>query len=101
GLPPVEVHLAAGDRWGELPLFACIRGTLSIASAVPSRLAILDEAGFKALGEEYPVIWLDIATRLSRELKWKNDLLREIQEFDAQQVDATELEFFLESRRRR
>lgn len=101
GMPPVEIHLAQGDRFGELPLFAGIRGAGQVRATQPSRLAILDEAGLHALGEQFPVLWLGIAAKLSRELKWKNDLLREIQEFDAQRVDATQLELFLESRRRR
>lgn len=101
GQPPVEVHLAAGDRWGELPLFAGIRAGVALAARVPARVALLDEDGFRAIGEEFPVVWLGIAAKLSRELQWKNDLLREIQEFDAQRVDASELEGFLATRRRR
>lgn len=101
GLPPIEVHLATGDRWGELPLFAGIRSGVALAASAPARIALLDEEGFRAIGEAFPVVWLGIAAKLSRELKWKNDLLREIQEFDAQRVDASELEGFLETRRRR
>lgn len=101
GLPAVEIRLGAGDHWGELAVFAQIPSGMEIAAREPSIVALLDHAGFKAIVAEFPIIWVRVAAQLSRELKWKNDLLREIQEFDAAKASDSELDMFLEAKRRR
>ena len=100
GLPPVKVPLVTGDRWGELALFAGASVPVRLQATSDSELALLDAAGFRDLTREFPVVWNEVAQRLARELKWKNDLLREIQELDQAQADAATLELFLESKRR-
>ena len=101
GLPPVEIRVGAGDHWGELAVFAEIPSAMTITAREPATLALLDPAGFRAIAEEFPIVWVRVSALLSRELKWKNDLLREIQEFDVSTATAAELEVFLESKRRR
>jgi len=101
GLPAVEIRLGAGDHWGELAVFAEIPSGMEIAAREPVVLALLDPPGFRAIVDEFPIIWVRIAALLSRELKWKNDLLREIQEFDVSKASDSELEMFVEAKRRR
>lgn len=101
GLPPVEIRLGAGDHWGELAVFAEIPSGVGVMAREPAVLALLDPEGFRAIASEFPIAWVRVAALLSRELKWKNDLLREIQEFDASKASARELELFLDSKRRR
>lgn len=101
GLPAVEIRLGAGDHWGELAVFAQIPSGMELVAREPSILALLDPAGFRAIVAEFPIIWIRVAALLSRELKWKNDLLREIQEFDVTRASNSELEMFLEAKRRR
>ena len=101
GLAPVETVLGPGDRWGELAIFAGLRVDVEATARCPSRLALLDPEGFREITREFPVVWLEVSRRLSSELKWKNDLLREIQEFDAWQLGPEALELFLIAKRRR
>lgn len=101
GLAPVKIRLGPGDRWGELALFAAIRSGVDVEAPAGARLAVLDEEGFRAIGAEFPVVWLAVAAQLSSELKWKNDLLREIEEIDTERASAGELDLFLENKRRR
>lgn len=101
GLPAVEIRLGAGDHWGELSVFAELPSGVEIAARESVILALLDPAGFRAILEEFPIIWVRVAAQLSRELKWKNDLLREIQEFDVTRASDSELDMFLEAKRRR
>ncbi len=112
GLPPTEARLEAGDRFGELGLFAAAgaatgadaaEGSATEIEAVdgPARLALLDRAAFERLCEEFPIVWMEVSTRLSRELKWKNDLLREIREFGDTHADAASLDLYLSMRRRK
>lgn len=101
GLPPVEIRLVAGDHWGELAVFAEIPSGVDVMAREPAVIAMLDPAGFRAITSEFPIAWVRVAALLSHELKWKNDLLREIQEFDASKASAQELDLFLDGKRRR
>ncbi len=100
GLPPSETRLVHGDRWGELAVFAGLHTGVEVIARTPTTIALLDEASFARIAAEFPVVWLEVTARLSRELKWKNDLLREIQEFD-REAGARALELFLQAKRRR
>jgi CRP-like cAMP-binding protein len=101
GLAPTAVTLGPGDRFGELAVFAGQGGGLELAASAAAEIALLDADAFAALVDEFPVVWVAVVTRLSRELKWKDDLLREIRDFEANRVDAATLEVFLAARRRR
>jgi hypothetical protein len=97
----VEIRLGAGDHWGEFALFAEIPSGVEVTAREPTILALLDPGGFRAIAEEFPIIGVRVAANLSRELKWKNDLLREIQEFDVAKASDSEIGMFLEAKRRR
>lgn len=100
GLPANETRLARGDRWGELAVFAGLHTGVDVVARTNATIALLEAPAFEAIANEFPVVWLEVTTRLSRELKWKNDLLREIQEFD-REAGARALELFLQAKRRR
>jgi len=102
GLAPVTVTLGPGDRWGELPVFSGVAAQpFELRAETATEIALLDLDRFRSLIAKFPILWIAVATRLSQEVKWRNDLLREIREFDATGPDAPSLALFLESKRRR
>jgi len=95
-------HAGTGDRWGELPVFSGVAAQpFELRAETATEIALLDLDRFRSLIAKFPILWIAVATRLSQEVKWRNDLLREIREFDATGPDAPSLALFLESKRRR
>jgi CRP-like cAMP-binding protein len=101
GLGLVTTALRPGDRWGELALFTAMPQPCELRAETEAEIAVLDLENFRASLAELPILWIEIARRLSQELKWRHDLLREIREFDATGPDAASLDVFLQARRRR
>src|SRR5581483_10833898 len=97
GGAPTE--LFAGDVVGELEVLGHGEGERFTARE-PTALATLDRAGLDALFADYPAIAPPWVAALGRELKWRNDLLREISLAHAEGLPAPALEAVLGRRRR-
>jgi CRP-like cAMP-binding protein len=100
GMPSVPVRLWSGDRWDEVAVFADLPGETIVESDKTAAIALLDRAAFLALVAEFPIVWLAVSERLSRELKTTSDLLREIQEVEASETRHASLSRFLYMKRR-
>jgi CRP-like cAMP-binding protein len=100
GIPAAPVHLWPGDRWGEVAVFADLSGETIVEADTAAVVALLDRQAFLALVAEFPIVWLAVAERLSRELKTTSDLLREIQEVEASEAQRASLSRFLDTKRR-
>jgi CRP-like cAMP-binding protein len=93
--------LFPGDTFGEVELATghVIAGRL-IADA-PTQLALLDRAALDRILDEYPAVAVPWLRQLGRELKWRNDVLREVSLAFAEALPQAQLESVLEARRRR
>ncbi len=124
-----QVSLAAGERWdpgeprlvivvdgearlgGSLPLFAGDRvGVVEIAAGQPTgaivaetatRLAYLDAAALDRVFADYPAVAPPWLRELGRELKWRNDLLREVSLAYAEKLPPAQVQALLSRRHRR
>jgi hypothetical protein len=94
------VTLYAGDAFGELDVVIGKGPRAKLKSISVLRIARLDRAGLDALFVEYPAIAPPWVAELSRELKWRNDLIREASVAYAEKLPPEQLEAMLERRRR-
>lgn len=101
GLKPVVTRLRPGDRWGELNLYAELPAQAVIEATQDAEVALLDSPGLKALLDQFPVCVIPVCKSLARETKWKNDLLRDMQEFDGSRLGKTAFSAFVYAQRRR
>jgi CRP-like cAMP-binding protein len=93
--------LVAGDSLGEVEVATGEPLNVTLTAVTPARLALLDGAGLDALFAEHPVTALPWLRGLGRELKWRNDLLRELSLAFAENLPPAQLEALLARRRRR
>jgi CRP-like cAMP-binding protein len=100
GMPPTPVRLWPGDRWGEVAVFADLAGEMVVEAEAPATIAWLDRPAFLAILADFPILWLAVAERLSRELKTTSDLLREIQEVERTETQHASFSRFLDTKRR-
>jgi len=90
-----------GDMLGEVEVLAGRGAGETVEAREDSALAVLDRAAVETLLEEFPVIARPWVSELGRELKWRNDLLREILLARSQGWAAERLAGVLARRRRR
>lgn len=98
GGAPVE--LFAGDVVGELEVAIGRGAGGALTAREPTTLATLDRAGLESLFADFPAVAPPWVAQLARELKWRNDLLREISLAHAEGLPAPALEAVLRRRRR-
>jgi hypothetical protein len=67
----------------------------------PVTVLLLDRPGLDALTAEFPAIVPPLLTEVARELRWKNNLLREVTIASAEGLSGAQLETVLGHRRRR
>jgi hypothetical protein len=72
-----------------------------IVAREPTELANLDHAGVESLLADYPAVAPPWVRALGRELKWRNDLLREVSLAYAEELPSAQLQAVLGRRRRR
>jgi len=89
-----------GDRWDEVALFTEVVAAAVVEADEVAVVALLDRPAFLALVGDFPIVWVAVAERLSRELKATSDLLREIRDLESTETPAA-LARFLAARRRR
>ena len=73
-----RTSLYPGDSVGSAEVLAGrqVPGTLSAVK--PSLIGVVDESAAAAILEEFPIVAVAWVSELARELRWRNDLLREI-----------------------
>lgn len=96
-----RLRLFAGDSFGEAELIAGA-GHDGVASALPhATLALLSRPQLSGLLERLPAVAVPLVTELARELKWHNDVLREIRLARSEGLPTAALQTILRSRSRR
>jgi CRP-like cAMP-binding protein len=91
--------LFAGDVFGEQEIAVGRGSEEQLRALEPTSLAVLDRAGLDALFEEFPALAPPWVAELARELKWRNDLLREVSLAHAENLPPKALEAVLKRRR--
>jgi CRP-like cAMP-binding protein len=94
------VALFAGDVIGELDVVIGRGGGGELVARTPMTLATLDRAGIEQLFADFPAVAPRWVALLARELKWRNDQLREISLAHAEGLPAPALAALLARRRR-
>ena len=92
--------LFAGDVVGELDVVIGRGADERLTAAAPTTLAVLDRPALDALYVEFPAIAPPWVAELARELKWRNDLVREISLAHSKGLPPAALEAVLGRRRR-
>ncbi len=93
--------LFAGDTFGEMELATGRAIAGRIIADEPALLALLDRPALDGIFADYPAAALPWLKQLGRELKWRNDVLREISLAYAEKLPPSQLEAVLERRRYR
>jgi CRP-like cAMP-binding protein len=93
--------LFGGDSFGEVELATGQELPARLSAQTKVRLAQLDAAGFDAILADYPAVGPPWLRELGRELKWRNDLLRELSLTFAEHLSPAQMEPLLRRRRRR
>lgn len=93
------IALFAGDVFGEQEIAVGRGRDEQLRALEPTSLAVLDRAGLDALFDEFPALAPPWVAELARELKWRNDLLREVSLAHAEELPPKALEAILRRRR--
>ncbi len=91
--------LVAGDRHGEMALLTGNVRVASMSALEPSIVALLDHAGLDAILAEFPAVALPLATELATELRFANDLVRQLLEVWAEGLSPDQHAAALDERR--
>jgi hypothetical protein len=100
-LEPAGTPLFAGDVLGQVEVVIGQGNAGKVTAVEPTILAVLDTVGLEALFADYPAIAPAWVAELARELKWRNDMLREVSLARAEGLPKRALEQVLERRKRR
>lgn len=92
-------RLDPGDRHGELALLTGHVEPFHVLADRPATIATCDRAAFDAILEELPAVALPLADELSRELRARNDAVRQLLELHAERLPKAELEAAIAERR--
>ena len=93
-------RLFPGDSLGDYEVVAGHGKAGTLRAREPSTVATLDHASLETLFEALPIIGVQFVAELGRELKWRNDLLREVYLARAEGLAPARLEGVLRRRRR-
>ena len=92
--------LEAGDRYGDVALLTGITAEAKVTATEEAELATIDRAGLDAILAAFPAVAIPLATELARELRTKNEVLRELLEVHAEGLSRAQLEAAVAERRR-
>lgn len=95
------IRLVAGDTFGEVEVVRGGHEPATLVARGPARVATLARRDLDALFAEIPSLALPFVVELGRELKWHNDLLREVCMARSEGLSAAELAEVVRRRRRR
>ncbi len=87
-----RASLFPGDSVGDAEVLGGKGNFATLTARVPSLLGVLDRSSLDATLEEFPVIALPWVAELGRELRWRNDVLREILLARSTGLSATQLQ---------
>jgi CRP-like cAMP-binding protein len=93
--------LIEGDVVGESEIAVGSAPRQTITARLPTRIAVLDRTALDALFHDFPAIAVPWLAELGRELKWRNDILREVSLARAEGLPDEAMESLIQRRRRR
>lgn len=73
-----RASLFPGDSVGDAEVLAGQGSSGTLTARVPSVIGLIDRPSLQAILGEYPVVAVPWVAELGRELRWRNDVLREI-----------------------
>ena len=96
-----RMTLFSGDSLGETEVLAGkpLQGVLTAVS--PATIATFDSTAIESITHDFPVVGLPWVTELARELRWRNDLLREVLLATGANLPPRQLRLLLRHRRAR
>lgn len=92
--------LEAGDRYGDVALLTGITPEARVTATEAAELATIDWAGLDAILAAFPAVAIPLAAELARELRTRNEVLRELLEVHAEGLSRAQLEAAVAERRR-
>jgi CRP-like cAMP-binding protein len=92
--------MGSGDRYGEMALLTGHLRRFTLTATERALVATLSKTGLEAILNEFPAVALPLAAELARELRRKNDIVRQALELHAEGLPKAELEAAIEERRR-
>jgi CRP-like cAMP-binding protein len=95
------VRLFSGDTFGEIELATGRAAPARVVAETAATVATLDREALDGIFADYPAAALPWLRQLGRELKWRNDALREVSLAYAEKLPPSQLEAVLSARRRR
>ncbi|HEY3353995.1 MAG TPA: hypothetical protein VGQ83_12155 [Polyangia bacterium] len=103
-LPGERRRLYPGDRYGDLSVDTHEARPARLTADVhgrPAEVALLDRDGLARILDEFPATALPLCEEIAGELKWKNDLLRDLEVIHQEGLADRQRESVLASRRRK
>jgi CRP-like cAMP-binding protein len=97
---PLASTLEPGDRYGDVALLTGVAHEAKVTARRETQIATIDRAGMDAILAEFPSVALPLAAELARELRVKNQILRELLEIHAAQLSEEQLAAAIRGRRR-
>ena len=97
----VTMPLFTGDTVGEVDLATGRAVPAKLIAEHATTIALLDSAGLAEVLAQFPAVAPPWVAELGRELKWRNDVLRELSLAYAERLPPAQLEAVLARRRRR
>jgi hypothetical protein len=95
------VPLFETDVVGDLEIIAGAAPARSVTAVAATTLAVLDRPALELLLDDFPAIAPPWIAELGRELKWRNDMLREVSLARAEGLPQQAMEAMLSRRRKR
>jgi CRP-like cAMP-binding protein len=97
---PLTSTLEPGDRYGEIALVTGVVRDATITARRETEIGAIDRAGLDAILAEFPFVALPLAAELAMELRYKNQVLRELLELHAAELSRAQLAAAILGRRR-
>jgi hypothetical protein len=101
-LPDDHRRLHPGDRYGDLSLDTHeLRPAKFHAKLRPVTLALLDRAGVERVMREFPAVAVPLCEEIAADMRWKSDLLRDLEVIHQEGLDDEQRRLALASRKRK
>ncbi|MBI5480040.1 MAG: cyclic nucleotide-binding domain-containing protein [Deltaproteobacteria bacterium] len=101
-LPDDRRRLHPGDRYGDLSLDTPeLRPARFEARLRPVTLALLDRAGVERVMREFPAVAVPLCEEIAADLRWKSDLLRDLEVIHQEGLADEQRRLALASRKRK
>jgi hypothetical protein len=101
-LPDDHRRLHPGDRYGDLSLDTReLRPARFQAKLRPATLALLDRAGVERVMKEFPAVAVPLCEEIAADLRWKSDLVRDLEAIHQEGLADEQRRLALASRKRK